>query len=75
MLRTNVSWIELVLRPSGARKPLTASIVHAKCDGAGESGGRENARSGRGKGAFICNPARLVRVRASNNPKYWHMNQ
>ena len=29
MLRTKVSWIELVLRPSGARIPLIVSMDHA----------------------------------------------
>ncbi len=67
MLRTNVSWIELVLRPSGARKLWTASMVRASVMGPGKSGGRENARSGRGKGALICDPAHLVQ----QYPKYW----
>ncbi len=76
MLRTNVSWIELVLRPSGAKKLWTASMVHASVMGPGESGGREKMHAQVGiKPPFICNPTRLVRVRASNNPRYWPMNQ
>ena len=48
-----MSWIELVLRPSGARKPLTASIDHAKY-GAANLGRGENMCPVWGQGVFIC---------------------
>jgi hypothetical protein len=72
MLRTNVSWIELVLRPSGARKPLTASMDHAKMGRV--IWGRENAYSSRGKGFIYMRSGRLIAgpCRASSDPKYWH---
>lgn len=33
ILHTNVSWIELVLRPSGANQPLTVSMFMARVTG------------------------------------------
>ena len=65
VLRTNVSWIELVLRPSGARNPLKVSMVQARVMGAGESGGRENAYPTRGKGGLYAIRECLVAFRAS----------
>ena len=74
MLRTNVSWIELVFT-SGARKPLTASMDHASMGRMNLGGVKMHPLAGV-KG-FICNPGRLVggSVPCQQYPKNGPMNQ
>jgi hypothetical protein len=71
MLRTNVSWIELVLRPSGDRNPLTASIVHASVMERANLGGEKMHAQVGVRGLYAIREASC----GSSNPKYRHMNQ